>query len=60
VDVVGVLANNDRPRKYWNDLKRKLEEEGSELSEKIGQLKIFAIFLIQYKQYYYMPYFPGK
>ncbi len=40
VDVIGILAENDRPRKYWNDLKRKLKEEGSELSEKIGQLKM--------------------
>ena len=42
VDVVGVLAENDRPRKYWSDLKRKLKDEGSELSEKIGQLKLPA------------------
>lgn len=42
VDIVGVLAQNDRPRKYWDDLKRKLREEGSELSEKIGQLKFMA------------------
>jgi len=27
-------------RKYWDDLKRKLQAEGSELSEKIGQLKM--------------------
>jgi hypothetical protein len=40
VDVVGVLADNPRPRKYWNDLKRTLKEMGSELSEKIGQLKL--------------------
>lgn len=31
-----------QPRKYWNDLKRKLTVEGSELSEKIGQLKMQA------------------
>lgn len=42
VDVVGVLAENDRPRKYWNDLKKKLAIEGSQLSEKIGQLKMTA------------------
>lgn len=42
VDVVGVLAENDRPRKYWSDLKRKLQEEGSQLSEKIGWLKMPA------------------
>ncbi len=43
VDVVAILAENDRPRKYWSDLKRKLEEDGSELSEKIGQLKMPAL-----------------
>ena len=42
VDVVGVLAGNDRPRTYWSDLKRKLKEEGSQLSEKIGRLKMPA------------------
>jgi len=42
VDVVAVLADNDRPRKYWSDLKSKLKAEGSELSEKIGQLKMKA------------------
>jgi len=35
-----VLTGTDRPRKYWNDLKTKLNKEGSELSEKIGQLKM--------------------
>ena len=39
VDVIEVLTESDRPRKYWNDLKLKLIKEGSELSEKIGQLK---------------------
>ena len=42
VDIVGVLTKTDRPRKYWDDLKRKLIEEGSEVSEKIGQLKMIA------------------
>ena len=42
VDVVAVLTDSDRPRKYWNDLKKKLQQEGSELSEKIGQLKMPA------------------
>ncbi|MBP5716588.1 MAG: Bro-N domain-containing protein [Bacteroidales bacterium] len=40
VDVIAVLTENDRPRKYWNDLKKTLLTEGSELSEKIGQLKM--------------------
>lgn len=42
VDIIEVLTGTERPRKYWNDLKMKLEEEGSELSEKIGQLKMMA------------------
>lgn len=40
VDVIETLTNSDRPRKYWNDLKIMLLEEGSELSDKIGQLKM--------------------
>ena len=40
VDVVGALTDSDRPRKYWSDLKVKIQEEGSELSDKIGQLKL--------------------
>jgi len=43
VDVIEVLTGNDRPRKYWNDLKKKLIDEGySEVSEKIGHLKLEA------------------
>jgi hypothetical protein len=42
IDVIAILAETDRPRKYWNDLKTKLGNEGSELSENIGQLKIKA------------------
>ena len=42
VDVIAVLAENSRPRKYWSDLKKKLKVEGSELSDKIGQLKMKA------------------
>ncbi|MDP2718583.1 MAG: Bro-N domain-containing protein [Dehalococcoidia bacterium] len=43
VDIIEALTGTDRPRKYWNDLKKKLTEEGyGEVSEKIGQLKIEA------------------
>lgn len=43
IDVIGALTDNDRARKYWNDLKRKLIEEGySEVSDQIGQLKLPA------------------
>ena len=40
IDVIEVLTGTDRPRKYWSDLKAKLKKEGSQLSEKIGQLKM--------------------
>ena len=40
VDVMQVLTESDRPRKYWSDLKHRLEAEGSEVSAKIGQLKM--------------------
>ena len=41
VDVVAALTGSDRARKYWNDLKKKIEEEGYiQLSAKIGQLKL--------------------
>ena len=40
VDVINALAEPKEPRKYWNDIKRQLRKEGSELSEKIGQLKM--------------------
>ena len=42
VDVVRILAQNNRPRKYWDDLKRKLKQEGCQLSDKIGQLKLLS------------------
>jgi prophage antirepressor-like protein len=41
IDVIDILVGGDRPRKYWNDLKKKLLQEGyDQLSEKIGQLKM--------------------
>ena len=39
VDVISALTNANIPRNYWSDLKRKLISEGSELHEKIVQLK---------------------
>lgn len=41
-DVIAALTGTDRPRKYWSDLKSRLLKEGSELSAKIGQLKLPA------------------
>ncbi len=42
VDIISVITGSGRPRKYWNDLKKQLIEEGNEVSEKIGQLKLKA------------------
>ena len=43
VDIIEALTGTERPRKYWNDLKKKLIKEGYfQLSENIGQLKITA------------------
>lgn len=42
IDVIEILTGTDRSRKYWGDLKAKLLKEGSEVSEKIGQLKMEA------------------
>lgn len=40
VDIIEVLTDSPRPRKYWNALKIKLKLEGSELSQNMGQLKM--------------------
>jgi len=41
VDIIEALTQTERPRKYWNDLKKKLINEGyNEVSEKIGQLRL--------------------
>ena len=42
VDVISVLTDANIPRNYWSDLKHRLVEEGSELHEKIVQLKLKA------------------
>ena len=42
VDIVEILTESPRPRKYWWDLKKRLKEEWSELSSNIGQLKMKA------------------
>ena len=42
VDVISALTDSNIPRRYWGDLKRKLIEEGSQLYEKIVQLKMKA------------------
>ncbi len=42
IDVIEILTESPRPRKYWSALKTKLQAEGSELSQKLGQLKMAA------------------
>ena len=42
IDIVWIISWSGRPRKYWSDLKSKLKSEWSELSEKVGQLKIIS------------------
>ena len=40
IDVIEILTESPRPRKYWNALKTKLRDEGSQLSQDMGQLKM--------------------
>jgi hypothetical protein len=41
IDVIQILTGSNNPRRYWNDLKRKLEQEGfSQLYDIIVQLKL--------------------
>ena len=42
VDVVEILTDTTIPRRYWSDLKNKLKNEGSEVYEKIVQLRMVA------------------
>ena len=42
VDVIAILTDSENPRRYWSDLKRKLNAEGSQLYADIVQLKMTA------------------
>ena len=42
VDIVGVLAESENPRKYWSVLKTRLKKEGNELATICSQLKMKA------------------
>ena len=42
IDIISALGVSSRPRKYWADLKKSLIEEGFEVSDFIGQLKLQA------------------
>ncbi len=40
IDIIEILTESPRPRKYWNALKTKLNKEESQLSQNVGQLKM--------------------
>ena len=42
IDVIKILTDSTIPKRYWSDLKRNLEQEGSETYEKIVRLKMTA------------------
>ena len=42
IDVIEILTDSSIPKRYWSDLKKKLQSEGSQLYEKIVQLKMEA------------------
>ena len=47
VDVVGVLMEQidyEKARKYWNKLKQRLKEEGSQLVTNCHQLNMSALY----------------
>jgi hypothetical protein len=41
-DIISTLTDSTIPKRYWSDLKKKLTKEGSELYDKIVQLKFEA------------------
>ena len=42
IDIIEILTGSTIPKRYWADLKKKLAKEGSQLYEKIVQLKFEA------------------
>jgi prophage antirepressor-like protein len=40
VDIAGLLSGASNPSRYWSDLKRKLDREGSEVYDNIVSLKL--------------------
>jgi len=42
IDVIEILTDSTIPKRYWSDLKKKLQSEGSEAYEKIVRLKMEA------------------
>ena len=43
IDVIEILTDSSIPKRYWSDLKKKLQAEGSDVYEKIVQLKMVAL-----------------
>ena len=42
IDIISILTDSNNPKRYWTDLRTKLVLEGSELYDKIVQLKLKA------------------
>lgn len=42
VDICGALSDTVNPRRYWSDIKRKIETDNTQLYEKIVQFKLTA------------------
>ena len=42
IGIIEILTDSSIPKRYWSDLKKKLVKEGSQLYEKIVQLKFEA------------------
>lgn len=42
IDIISTLTESTIPKRYWSDLKKKLTKEGSQLYDKIVQLKFAA------------------
>src|ERR1043165_6462487 len=40
IDVIEILTDSTIPKRYWSDLKNKLQTEGSEVYDKIVRLKM--------------------
>lgn len=43
IDIIYALTGSSIPKRYWSDLKHKLQDEGSEAYEKIVRLPMVAI-----------------
>lgn len=42
IDIIEILTESTIPKRYWSDLKKRLQTEGSEVYEKIVRLKMEA------------------